>query len=292
MSGAGAAQPLWIVGAGRAGLSLGALLHERAGVPLLFSARAPAAPAHPVFHLPSVRYAPLDERLAPSALRGVVLAVPDAALGEVAGRLAALRLPPAPVLHLSGALGTDVLEPLARAGHPTGALHPLAALADPVSGARSLVGAWFAVEGGGEAGALARWIAAAADGRVLDVAPGGKPLYHAAAVLASNYVVALLDAAESLMAGAGVERAEARAALCRLAAGAVENVARAGPAEALTGPIARGDAPTVERHLGRLSGEERRLYSVLGRRVLELARRRGLDPARLHQLEQLLGEHT
>ena len=77
-------------------------------------------------------------------------------------------------------------------------------------------------------------------------------MYHAAAVFASNYAVALLAVAEQLMVRAGVGAADAQAALARLAAGAVENVAAHGPIAALTGPIVRGDAETVERHLTRL----------------------------------------
>jgi predicted short-subunit dehydrogenase-like oxidoreductase (DUF2520 family) len=283
------AAALWIVGPGRAGLSVGALLRDRAGVPLHFGGRRAARPSHPLFRDPTVGYSPLDDP--PTAPRGVVIAVPDDAVTLVAERLAALRLAPLPVLHLSGALGDDALAPMRRAGHATGALHPLVALTGADTGARALVGAWFAIEAQGAAETFARWIVEVADGRCLSVGPGGKPLYHAAAVLASNAVVALLDAAESMMADAGVARGDAREALCRLAAGAVRDVARVGPAAALTGPVARGDVTTVARHLDRLSGPELRLYSVLGRRALELARSRGLDPATAHRLDQLLGEH-
>jgi predicted short-subunit dehydrogenase-like oxidoreductase (DUF2520 family) len=217
--------------------------------------------------------------------------VPDDALPDVVARLAALDLPAGlPVLHASGSLSTEVLAPLAAKGHAVGGLHPLAAIADPVDGADRLRGATFGVEGDGEARELAERLVAACDGHVLSIQPGGKALYHAAAVFASNYAVALLGVAERLMVQAGIRPDEAQAALSRLALGAVENVAAHGPVAALTGPIARGDAATVERHLARLSGAERGVYCLLGREALKLASARGLSAAAVSRLRSLLGE--
>lgn len=294
MSGAGpAGDRLWIVGPGRAGLALGLLLH-RAGAAgaLVYTGRGDAAPAHPLFAgpAPTARWLPWRDAPPPDAA-GVLVAVPDGAVAGVAARLAALPLPPGiPVLHLSGSLGAEALEPLARAGHPVGGVHPLCALADPVEGADRLRGAAFGVEGEGAARALAERVVRAAGGTALELAPGSKATYHTAAVFASNYLVALLAVAERLMERAGVPAERARPALAALAAGAVEDVRLRGPAEALTGPVARGDAETVERHLARLSGDERALYSLLAREALRLARARGLDADAAARLAGLTGE--
>jgi predicted short-subunit dehydrogenase-like oxidoreductase (DUF2520 family) len=101
--------------------------------------------------------------------------------------------------------------------------------------------------------------------------------------------VALLSIAERLMDDAGIPAEDAQPALAALAAGAIENVAARGPVEALTGPVARGDAATVERHLARLSGAERDVYCLLGREALKLASMRGLSPAAAARLRELLG---
>jgi predicted short-subunit dehydrogenase-like oxidoreductase (DUF2520 family) len=146
------------------------------------------------------------------------------------------------------------------------------------------------VEGGGAALGLAERIVHACGGHALRIAPGGKAAYHAAAVFASNYAVALLSVAERLMEQAGVDAADARPALTALAAGAVENVGARGPEAALTGPIVRGDVETVALHLGRLSADERALYSLLGREALRLARRAGLEDAAAERMGALLGE--
>ena len=135
---------------------------------------------------------------------------------------------------------------------------------------------------------MARAIVAALQGNELAVDAAGKALYHAAAVAASNYVVALLAVAERWMVTAGVNGNDARPALAALAAGAVDSVARLGPAAALTGPVARGDGDTVGAHLARLSGKDRHLYSVLAETALVLARQRGLDRASADGLAHLL----
>jgi predicted short-subunit dehydrogenase-like oxidoreductase (DUF2520 family) len=287
------ADRLWIVGAGRLGLALGLALHRSGAVAsLAYSGRRASAPEHPLF-AGDPAFASYDSSLAVprETPTGILLAVPDSAIGEVAAAVAALNLPPEiPVLHASGALSADVLAALAARGHPVGGVHALAAVADPVAGADRLRGATFGVEGEGEARALAERIVRGCGGLALAVPSAGKPLYHAAAVFAANYAVVLLGVAERLMREAGVPPEDARAALAGLAAGAVENVAERGPAAALTGPVARGDAETVRLHLARLSGADRPLYSLLAREALGLARDAGLAPDAAARVEEEVRE--
>lgn len=284
---------LWIVGAGRTGLALGLRLHRAHAVGrLTMTGRRVPPREHPLFggDPPGAEYRSSIED-APEDADAIVIAVPDGAIAEVAGRLASIDLPPSiPILHTSGSRSTDILQPLADRGHPTGSAHPLAAIAEPISGADRLAGATWGVEGDGEALDFAERIVHACGGHALRIAPGGKPAYHAAAVFASNYAVALLSVAERLMEQAGVDAADARPALAALAAGAVENVGARGPAAALTGPVIRGDVETVALHLGRLSADERALYSLLGREALRLARQAGLDDAAAERMRALLGE--
>lgn len=283
---------LWVIGPGRLGLSLGSLLHGAGAITrLAFTGRAAEAPDHPLFggtDPPATHSS--DWSVPTPAPTGILIAVPDSEISPTAARLAGLPLPArVPVVHTSGAMGADVLEPLSAAGHPVGSVHPLAAVADAATGEDRLRGAWFAVEGDPAAVRLGEWIAAAAGGRILRVDPGRKPLYHAAAVVASNYVVTLLALAERLAAGAGTDPVAAREALVELAVGAARNVRPNGPAIALTGPIARGDAETVASHLAELSGPDRALYSELARATLDLARSAGLQPEAADRLERMLG---
>jgi predicted short-subunit dehydrogenase-like oxidoreductase (DUF2520 family) len=188
----------------------------------------------------------------------LVIATPDAAIAEVAQGVR--PVPATVVAHLSGAVGLDVLAP-----HPRRAsLHPLVPLPNPLTGAARLRGAWFAVAGD----PMAQQVVEAVGGRPLAVAEADRALYHAAAVIASNHLVALLGQVERVAGAAGVPLA----AYLDLARAAVDDVAQLGPAAALTGPVARGDWETVGRHLAALAPEERPAYEALAQLAARLAR--------------------
>jgi predicted short-subunit dehydrogenase-like oxidoreductase (DUF2520 family) len=186
----------------------------------------------------------------------LVLAVPDPAISGVAA--AVDPDPDTVVAHLAGALGLDVL-----AGHPRpAALHPLAALPDAETGAARLVdGAWFAVAGD----RLVEQVVADLGGHAFTVADEDRTRYHAAAVIASNHLVALLGQVERV-APEGVPLV----AFLALVRGTVDNVAALGPAGALTGPVARGDRATVEAHLAALPGAERPAYEAMAAEARKL----------------------
>jgi predicted short-subunit dehydrogenase-like oxidoreductase (DUF2520 family) len=287
-----------IIGAGRMGLALGAALHRSGEVErLMYLGRSLEPPPHPLFE-PDVRTGgqPAAEYRTgilplPPETTVLLLAVPDAALAEVTyDVVAAGTAPPGcAALHLSGALSTDVLEPLHRAGYAIGSIHPLQTVADPWRSADRLFGVSFAVTGDPAGSRAAHRLVHALDGRPLVIPPNLRPVYHAAAVMASNHVVALVAAAARLLEQAGVPSDEAAPALMPLVAGTIENMQQLGIPAALTGPIARGDSDTVRLHLARLSAVDRSLYSALSREVLRLARSAGVDPRKADEIEELLG---
>ncbi len=162
----------------------------------------------------------------------MLLCVPDAEIGRAAGAIPAEL----PVGHCSGATGLDVLG--ARAAF---SLHPLMTVtAEPK--ATTFAGAGAAVAGSSPAMLdLARRLAQRLGMRPIEIAPGDRTAYHAAASIASNFLVTLEAAAERLAATVGMERAD----LVALVRATVENWARLGGERALTGPVARGDEQTV-----------------------------------------------
>jgi predicted short-subunit dehydrogenase-like oxidoreductase (DUF2520 family) len=181
----------------------------------------------------------------------LVIATPDAVIADVAHAVKPVER--TVVAHLSGAAG---LHPLLS--HKRRAvLHPLVAIPDPERGAERLVGAWFGLAEDGDD--LVAEAAASLRGRIVHVAETGWVRYHAAAVIASNHLVALLGQAERVAGsiGAPVE------AFLDLARGSLADVAALGPKGALTGPIKRGDLVTVERHLDGLPAEERAAYQAM-----------------------------
>lgn len=195
------------------------------------------------------------------AARGVdlvLIATPDAAVAATAAAVA--PVPSTVVAHCSGSLGLDVVAHARPA-----AVHPLVALPSADLGAERLsAGAWFAVAGD----PLVQRVVADLGGRWFTVADRDRAAYHAAAVVASNHLVALFGQVERIAAGVGVP-AEAYLDLARAT---LENVGELGAARALTGPVARGDWATVTRHLAALDPSEHAAY-----RALAAAARRLVD---------------
>lgn len=191
----------------------------------------------------------------------LVIATPDSAVADVAAAIA-----PAPgtvVAHLAGALGLEVLA----GHHHTAALHPLVAIPRPDLGARRLrEGAWFGVAANGPgARRLVDRVVSDLNGMLVEVDDTDRAAYHAAAVIASNHLVALLAQAERVAATAGVPLE----AFLDLVRGTIDNVELMGTKAALTGPVARGDEATLDRHRAVLDPSEHEGYDAM----VALARR-------------------
>ena len=210
-----------------------------------------------------------------------VIAVPDSAVRSVAATLAAsgAGLAGRGLVHIAAMLDSDALAAARLTGISTGVLHPLQALAGAAS-AGLLRGSYFRLEGTGRLRGQIDALVAALGGHVIDVPPGARVAYHAAAVLAGNAPLALLARAQSVLETAGVDAAEAHAALAALLHGAATNAMRSGARDALTGPVARGDASAIAAHLEALEADVAAydLYAALARETAELA---GRDAAAL-----------
>ena len=222
----------------------------------------------------------------------LLIAVSDAAVRDVAETLAAGVAGSGLALHTSGVKDIQELAPLRLRGFSCGTLHPLQTICSPEQGREALRGVAFAVSGDEAAAGWARQIVERLDGQVLNIPPAARPLYHAAAVMASNYIAGMVDAAQSLMAAAsGEDRDTALRALAPLVRTSVENIFERGPVAALTGPLERGDAGTVRLHLEALASAPRNiqdLYRAAGLHTLDAARRKGLADGAAKRMEAIL----
>lgn len=178
----------------------------------------------------------------------IVVSVPDDAIPHVAAIVAGAIAPGTWVLHVSGATGLGVLDPVIEAGGRALALHPLQTFPDVDGALAALPGCPVAVTATDADGqALGEMLARDMGGRPFTLADAARPLYHAAAVFASNYLVSVSGGAVDLLVHAGID--DPLAVLQPLQAATLANVHRLGPAAALTGPAVRGDAGTVERNI-------------------------------------------
>ncbi len=236
----------------------------------------------------------------------VVLAVPDGAIGAVAERVRASSGRAAvddrplggtaearpSVIHLSGASGFEPLATLADAGFPVGIAHPVAAFpeARPPAAFRGIT---FGV-GASTPDLLGRieGLVTAIGAVPRRVDADGWVAYHAAAVIASNYLVVLAAQAAGLLQRVGFDAAGARDALVPLMRGTLDNLAVEGIDNALSGPLRRGDVGTVERHLAWLDAADPELaatYRALARPGIDLAVGTGLDADAAERLRRAVG---
>ena len=281
-----------IVGAGRMGTALGVAL-RRAGhhIEVVVTKSAPSArraakligggAAALAERQPNHAPAVTVSRLVQSDL--LLISTPDDALEAVAARLAGtIRRAGADrgkaqrfVLHTSGAVSSGVLAPLRALGFSVGSLHPLVSVADAAAAHDPFRGAHFCVEGDRAAARVARSLVKELGGHPFTISSEAKPLYHAAATVSSGHVTALFDLAIEMLQECGLTKRRARQILAPLLTSTAANLGAQSPAEALTGPFARGDVATVGKHLAAMKAkkmtEAADLYAALGLRAVKLA---------------------
>ena len=194
------------------------------------------------------------------------------------------------ILHTSASAEPPALRSLSEAGFPAGTFHPLVPFTDPEISAELLRKAWIGIDGDNAAKNASRRLAGHLGARTLEIPPGKKSAYHAAAVISSNFPVVLASVAGHLLHDLGVPDSSAYQAVESLMAGAMANMKQALPDDALTGPVVRGDAETVGKHIRALHGHDAALevYRSLSAAAIEIAQRRGVDPKKLAAIAGLL----
>lgn len=282
-----------IIGCGKLGVTLAWHLAHIGYVPAGFASRGSAS-AHAAAENAGGGRVCRDPWDATADADVIFITTPDATITSVAERLAARGgvKRGAVVLHCSGALSSTILAAVRTCGAHAGSLHPLQSFAAPTFPDNPFRGIIMAGEGDDEALVLAREMASGLQAEFLSIETENKTLYHAAAVVASNYLVTLLAASTRLLEGSGIAPEATLKVLLPLVRGTLNNIEKRGVAEALTGPIARGDRSTVESHCCKIRQTMPDLlpfYQLLGTCTLPLAEAGGdADAAQLRDLAALL----
>jgi predicted short-subunit dehydrogenase-like oxidoreductase (DUF2520 family) len=282
--------PIAVAGAGPVAQSLGYLLACRGHAVNALASRS-REHAERAARFVGADTTPLEyEDLGRLALP-TIIAVSDSGLPEVARRMASAAATPSLVIHTCGVAGPDVLAPLRDRGWSCGVLHPLQTIPTREQGIEHLAGASFGIGGDPLAVDWAETLVRSLGGRSLRVRADGFALYHAAAVLAGNGTFALLEAATCLLGEAGVSREAALDALGPLCRSSLANALSSHADARLTGPVARGDVPTIQAHLTALSPFSREatdLYSTITTWLLRVARQQGLSPTCAEQIDHMV----
>jgi predicted short-subunit dehydrogenase-like oxidoreductase (DUF2520 family) len=279
------------VGAGKVGSAL-ALLLSRQGYPVAGIASRSLLSARRV----------ADELSVPATVRPgevtagadvVFITTPDRVISRVAREIAdgGGFLPGQVVFHTSGAHSAEEVGAARSCGALAASLHPLQSFADVGMAMENLPGSYFALEGDPGALPLAEQIVKDLGGRSFSIDASDKALYHAAACIASNCLVSLIHLATGLYGRFGLSREEAFKALFPLIRGTIRNISQVGPAPALTGPVSRGDGPTLAGHLDVLKEVgplELDLYRKLSLYTVRVALEKGsISPAQAQDLESI-----
>lgn len=274
-----------IIGAGVVGSAVGHLLRQQ-GYTIKGVVARRLASAKKAAEFIGEGKAGTDAVAAASSADFVLITTPDKAIKPTCDEIAAGggfamegRGCIAPlVAHFSGALGSDVLGSARDAGARVASIHPLQSLASARQAVANLPGSYMSVEGDPSAMADCFEIVDALGGLRMVIPSGQKPLYHAGAAVASNYLVTVVDFAVTIYESLGMSRADAVKAVMPLVRGTVNNIERVGVPDALTGPIARGDVATVEGHievLAKTMPNMLSLYKELGRHTVSVGLAKG-----------------
>lgn len=224
----------------------------------------------------------------------VFITTPDDVISKVAAEVKWHKKQNA--VHCSGAHSVDILEPAQRYGTNTGCFHPLQTFASVEQAINNIPGSTFAVEAEEPLLTTLKNMATNLDGEWVVLKPGDKVLYHTAAVFACNYLVTLVKLATDLWQTFGVSQGQATKALMPLLRGSLNNIANVGLPNCLTGPIARGDLGTINKHLKALKQDSPHslgIYKELGLHTIPIALAKGkIDAKRAGELQDLLRKAT
>jgi len=288
----GSIEQIAIIGAGKVGTAMAYLLQKAGYGVAAVSDRNPSALVD-ILSYTSAQPCSSPEEAARKA-DFILITTPD---DEIAGTCRTLSdsgaiLPGNKVVHMSGAGGLDLLESARRSGALVASIHPIQSFADIGELLRTLPGSAFGVTAQEELVGWAEKLVRDLGGKPFLVREADKPLYHAAACMASNYLTTLLHTVETIYASFGLTREQSIEAFWPLVLGTIRNIERQGTVSALTGPIARGDTGTVQKHLDAFYlklPHFLRIYQEMGVLTVELGVEKGsLSTERAEALKNLL----
>lgn len=261
-----------IVGAGKVGVSLGRFLSDSKINVVGFYDITQKNAAQAAAFTNTDSFSSVEKLVALSDT--LFITTPDGAIAAAWDCIKEMSVQNKIICHFSGALSSDVFSQADKAKAFVCSVHPIMAFIDKLTSYRSLKNAFFTAEGDEKAVLAIENLFTSLGGTVYRIDKSKKTLYHTAASLLSNSVVALLDLGYSLFSQCGFSRQEATAATRNLVLGNVQSVVQNDCISALTGPVERGDTKTVREHIESLKGSDKYLYILLSQRLLDLAKQK------------------
>lgn len=267
------------IGAGKAGCSLGKYFSSKAqqadilvtGYYSLIEEEARWAATF----TDSLCYKKVEELIVASDT--IILSTPDGAIKNVWDSIEKQDIEGKVFCHLSGSLSSDVFSGIEEYGAYSISIHPMFAFSDKESVYQQLNEVSFTLEGFSEAVTMWKDVLHALGNEAIEIPKEVKPMYHAAASLLSNHVIAVLNAGYQMLEKCGFTEEEARRFSRVLVRNNVDHVIEVGSVNALTGPIERGDVATVKKHLDVMGSDVDSLYRACGNVLIDIAKVKNPD---------------
>jgi len=280
------------IGAGTTGTALAVRLSQKEWPVVAVSSRTLSSAQKLAKLVPDCRVCHTAQELSDAA-ELVFVTTPDDVIAKVCGEVQWHK--GQSVVHCSGAHSVDILEPAKRLGAAVGSFHPLQTFAGVNQAIENIPGSTFALEAEQPLLSTLKELTTLLNGNWVELKPGDKVLYHAAAVFACNYLVTLVKLALDLWQDFEISPMKATKALLPLLKGTINNVDNIGLPNCLTGPIARGDLGTIERHLNALEARSPSLlttYKELGLQTIPIALAKGrVNEQKADEMKVLLRFH-
>lgn len=266
------------IGAGKVGFTLGKYLAMHGIEVSGYYSRTPASAREAAEFTQSRYYTSIEEITKDSDT--LFLTVPDGAISEIWDDMRNLPIREKNICHCSGSIPSTVFFDAEKRGAYRYSVHPLYAISSKYTSYRDLGKACFTIEGSNAHLTELKELFAAMGNTVVSITPESKALYHAAAVMVSNQIVALADMGTALLTRCGFSEETAAQALSPLLLGNAQAVAEKGAVAALTGPIERGDVETVSKHLqeirkfaaeSKVGQDILAAYTTLSRQLIRIA---------------------
>jgi len=271
-----------IIGAGMVGTAIGFLLKKAGYKVLAIADKSPAALKRALPYTGGKTFR--KPQKAVQDVDCILITTPDDTISSACQEIALCpALKGKFVFHMSGAGGLDLLESAKKAGAVVASIHPLQSFSSIDQAIKNIPGSYFGITADKKAQQSSRNIVRDLGGIPLLISSDQKPLYHAAACFASNYLVSLMNTVESIYQAIGLNEKDAKTAYLPLVYGSLTNIDNSGSITSLTGPIARGDFGTIKKHISAINKnlpQYSSLYSSLGLITVKVAQQKGTLNAR------------
>jgi predicted short-subunit dehydrogenase-like oxidoreductase (DUF2520 family) len=280
-----------IIGAGMVGTAIGFLLKKAGYKVIAIADKSPAALKRALPYTGGEAFRKPLEAMHKSEC--ILITTPDDAISSACEEISLCQaIKGKLVFHMSGAGGLDLLESAKKAGAAVASIHPLQSFSSIDQAIKNIPGSYFGITADKKTEKIAKNIVRDFGGIPLFISSEQKPLYHAAACFASNYLVSLMNTVESIYQAIGMNEKDAKTAYLPLVYGSLKNIEKSGSIPSLTGPIARGDFGTIKKHILAINKnlpQFSSLYSSLGLITVKVAQQKGtLNPQQAKQMNAIL----